>query len=131
MLLLDLSRSMKFVDGIDPQFEHHTRGNRLYYVDKYGNIPSRLKIAKKVIRDFINKRSNDQLGLVGFAEFPISLCPLTLDHNILIDYLENASLEKIGALGDTAIGDGIGASLNGLRSSNANSKLIILLTDGK
>ena len=130
ILLLDLSRSMKFVDGINPNFEHTTQGNRLYYYDKYDTVPSRLQIAKKVIRDFINKRTNDQLGLVGFAEFPIALCPPTLDHNILIEYLESASLEKIGALGDTAIGDGMGVALNGLKHSKANSKLIILLTDG-
>ena len=130
VLLLDLSRSMKFIDGTHPDFEHITRGNRLYYYDKYGTIPNRLQIAKKVIKDFIRKRPNDQLGLVVFAEFPLSLCPLTLDHNILIEYLEDVSLERIGALGDTAIGDGIGIAINSLRTSKAKSKLVILLTDG-
>ncbi|HMR88892.1 MAG TPA: VWA domain-containing protein, partial [Saprospiraceae bacterium] len=55
-------------------------------------------------------------------------CPLTTDHNILLDFL--GSLE-VGMLQDgTAIGMGLATAVNRLKDSDAKSKIIILLTDG-
>ena len=89
---------------------------------------NRLYVVKEVVRDFIRKRPNDRVGIVIFGGRSYTLCPLTLDQNILLQFLDRA---KVGMLEDgTAIGDGIATSLNRLRKLKSKSKIIILLTDG-
>jgi len=90
---------------------------------------NRLTSAKKNSQEFILKRQNDRLGLVVFGEFAIAKCPLTFDHNMLINIVERL---KLGEVGDsTAIGEALVTCLNRLRGSEAKSKVIILLTDGE
>jgi Ca-activated chloride channel family protein len=90
--------------------------------------PDRLSVSKQVAADFINHRTYDGIGLVVFAAECYTQCPLTHDHQILIDYLK--SLE-CGQLEDgTAIGMGLAAAVNRLKDSQAKSKVILLLTDG-
>jgi len=112
MLAVDVSTSMRAEDFLINGERH----NRLYVV-------------KKVVRDFINKRQNDRIGIVAFAGRPYTLCPLTFDHGWLLQQLDRA---EIGMIEDrTAIGSAIAISTNRLRASTAKSKLIILLTDGR
>jgi Ca-activated chloride channel family protein len=74
-------------------------------------------------------RENDQMGLVVFGEEAFTQCPLTLDHGILTGFLEDL---EIGVAGDrTAIGSAVGTAVKRLRDSAAESKVIILLTDGR
>lgn len=90
--------------------------------------PNRLEAAKKVAADFVNSRSNDRIGVVIFAGESFTQCPITTDHNVLlaaIDNIHNGLLED-----GTAIGSGLGTSVDRLRSSQAKSRVIILLTDG-
>lgn len=90
---------------------------------------NRLEVAQEVVADFVAARPNDQLGLVVFGEHAFTQCPLTLDHDVLGSLL--ARLE-IGMAGDaTAIGDAIGIAIKRLRDSMAESKVIVLLTDGR
>ena len=91
--------------------------------------PSRMAAAKDVVRDFIQRRSNDRIGAVVFAENAYTLCPLTLDYSILSQMIADLQL---GVIEDraTAIGNALGVSINRLRKSDAKSKTIILLTDG-
>lgn len=94
-----------------------------------GKRRNRLYVVKNVVRDFIEGRHNDRIGIVAFARQPYTLCPLTLDYDWLIQQLDRA---KIGMVkGGTAIGSAIAASTNRLRESIAKSKIIILLTDGR
>jgi Ca-activated chloride channel family protein len=91
--------------------------------------PNRLEAAKKVAIDFVNKRVADRMGIVIFSGESFTQCPLTTDHGILI-----SAIEKIrnGLLEDgTAIGSGLGTSVDRLRTSHTKSKVIILLTDGE
>ncbi len=89
---------------------------------------NRLGAAKEVMEEFIKSRHNDRIGLVVFARFSFTQCPLTLDYGVLLDLLENID---IGMIEDgTAIGTAIANSVNRLRDSKAKSKIIILLTDG-
>ncbi len=90
---------------------------------------NRLEAAKAVATDFIKGRHNDRIGLVVFAGQSFTQCPLTLDYGILLKFLNDI---KIGMIEDgTAIGMGIATCVNRLRSSEAKSKVVILLTDGR
>lgn len=90
--------------------------------------PSRFQAAKDVAVKFVNRRSNDNMGLVVFAGESLSLMPLTYDRAALINAIQHVEL---GDLNDgTAIGDGLASAVNRLISGKAKSKSIILLTDG-
>jgi Ca-activated chloride channel family protein len=89
---------------------------------------NRLEVAKDVISDFIQKRSTDRLGLVIFAGASYTKCPLTIDYDLLKDFLEAT---RIGELEDgTALGMALATSVNRIRTSKSKTKIIILLTDG-
>ncbi len=95
--------------------------------------PNRVEALKAIAEKFIEKRSNDNIGLTFFAGEAYTQCPLTADHAVLMSLYKNADGEMAarGVINDgTAIGDGIMNSLLRLRESKAKSKVIILLTDG-
>ncbi len=90
---------------------------------------NRLTVAKKVLADFIKGRKTDRIGLVVFAGESFTQCPLTLDYDIILEYLKQIDF---GMIEDgTAIGMAIANCVNRLRYSKAKSKVIILLTDGE
>ncbi len=90
---------------------------------------NRLYVAKEVVKDFIKGRENDRIGMVVFAGAAYTQCPLTLDYDVLLQFLEKV---QIGMVEDgTAIGSAIGVCVNRLKSSKAKSKVVILLTDGR
>ncbi len=92
---------------------------------------NRLEAAKQVIGDFIAQRPYDRIGLVIFASEAFSQTPLTLDHQMVERSLDQVELSTEYGLEDgTAIGLGIANAANMLVNSNADSKVIILLTDG-
>ncbi len=91
---------------------------------------SRLELSKQVIRDFINRRPNDRIGLVSFATHPYVLSPLTLSHSHPLRELE-ALLSEREKNARTAIGSAIAASSTRLEQRESRSdRLIILVTDG-
>jgi Ca-activated chloride channel family protein len=111
VLLLDLSTSME-----TPDFSRN------------GQRQTRIESAKQVISEFISKRKDDRIGMVGFAALPYSIAPLTLDHSWLVQRMDGL---RTGMLEDgTAIGDAIASAVNRLRDSKAKSRIVILLTDG-
>ena len=90
--------------------------------------PNRLEAAKNVAIDFVNKRLTDRIGVVIFSGESFTQCPLTTDHGVLTQAIQSI---RNGLLEDgTAIGAGLGTSVDRLRSSTSKSKVIILLTDG-
>ncbi|MFC1576688.1 VWA domain-containing protein [Candidatus Omnitrophota bacterium] len=90
---------------------------------------NRLDAVKDVIKDFIERRPNDKIGMIVFAGRSYTVCPLTLDHGWL---LRNLDRVEIGMIEDgTAIGSGISSALNRLKDTKAKDKVIILLTDGR
>ncbi|MDP8269395.1 MAG: VWA domain-containing protein [Candidatus Tenebribacter davisii] len=90
---------------------------------------NRLEAAKKVAADFIEKRRNDRIGLVVFSDNAYTQCPLTLDYNILMSIMDKVSIDEDAS--GTAIGMGIATSVARLKDSQAKSKVIILITDGR
>jgi len=91
--------------------------------------PTRLEAAKEVIDDFITRRVNDRIGIVVFGREAYTLCPLTLDYNVVRNLVSGLELGTVDGRG-TAIGNGAGTAINRLRSSDADSKVMVLLTDG-
>lgn len=90
---------------------------------------TRLTVVKDVVTEFVGNRENDRMGIVVFGEEAFTQCPLTLDHNILLSFLD---MLKIGIAGDsTAIGSAIGIATKRLKDLKSESKVIILLTDGR
>jgi Ca-activated chloride channel family protein len=82
-----------------------------------------------VVKDFIEWRENDRIGMVVFAGQAYTQCPLTLDYDVLLQFLEKV---EIGMVEDgTAIGSAIGVCVSRLKTSKAKSKVVILLTDGR
>lgn len=117
MLTLDVSRSMEHKD--------------LAQAEK-----SRLQVAKEVVADFASGRQTDRMGVVVFAGESFTQCPLTLDHSLLLDFLDGVEIPaKQTRHADwhdsTAIGMALINACNRLRRSEAESKVIILLTDGE
>ena len=112
LLVLDTSESMRALD-----------------FKREGKRVNRLEVVKQVVRDFIKKRPNDRIGLVVFGEEAFTQCPLTLDHGIVMDFLDNI---KIGMAGSaTALGQAIGIGVNRMKDLKSKSKIMIALTDGR
>jgi len=89
----------------------------------------RLEAAKQSIRTFIEGRPSDRIGLVGFASVASTRCPLTLDHEMLQQLLDEVDFAPRNESG-TAIGMGLATAVNRLRDSDARSRVVVLLTDG-
>jgi len=90
--------------------------------------PNRLEASKQVAMDFISERPYDRIGLVVYAGESFTQCPLTTDHDVLLnlfDGIQNGMIED-----GTAIGMGLATSVSRLKDSEAISKVVILLTDG-
>ncbi len=94
-----------------------------------GEEVDRLMAVKKVVSDFIKNRLSDRIGMVVFGDMAYTQTPLTLDYDVLLNFLDQV---EIGAAGDaTAIGDAIALSVKRLKDLPGKSKIIILLTDGR
>ena len=111
---------------------------------------NRLTAAKMVFKEFVlggehfAGRPDDLIGMITFAGYPDSHCPLTLDRAFLLERLEQTAIvsPQEGPEEDgTAIGDAIALAVERFRAldrrrrtSSANrikSKIMILLTDGE
>ncbi len=91
--------------------------------------PNRIEAAKQVAADFVSGRRSDRLGLVVFAADAFTQAPLTLDYDVVTTLLGEL---EVGIIDDgTAIGMGLATAVKRLQGSDADSKVIILLTDGR
>ena len=95
--------------------------------------PSRIDAAKTVAGEFISGRSDDNIGLTIFAGEAFTQCPMTTDHQSLLNLLGGVrtDLAERGLIEDgTAIGMGLANAVSRLKDSKTKSKVVILLTDG-
>lgn len=90
--------------------------------------PNRIEAAKATALKFIDGRPTDRIGLVIFAGESFTQCPITIDHNVLKEQLQQI---KSGMLEDgTAIGMGLATAVDRLRNAKGKSRVVILMTDG-
>lgn len=123
VVALDLSGSMRAVmENLPPDLEQ-------YLTEREGPVPNRLDAAKAVLRDFIARRKSDRIGVVVFGRSAYVVSPPTLDYQLLDSLVSKMQLDAIDGNG-TAIGDALGVAVARLRSSDAKSRVIVLLTDG-
>jgi len=122
MLAVDVSGSMTSEDFV----EDGKRRDRLY-------------VTKAAVRDFINNRKarvtdrygTDRVGLLLYASYAWIQTPLTLDYGLLEHDLKRVYIDQRDEKHNrTAIGSAIGLAVSNLSKSQAESKVIILLTDG-
>ena len=111
VLVIDSSDSMRQM-GFDPN-------------DPYKN---KFDVVKEVVGDFIEKRKDDRIGMVTFADVAFIASPLTFEKDFLTNITE---MQELGMAGKrTAINDALVQAYNLLSKSKAKSKIVILLTDG-
>lgn len=111
-------------EGIDMVLSMDVSGSMLAEDFK----PNRIEAAKKVALEFVDMRPSDRIGLVIFSGESFTMCPITIDHNVL---KEQIMASKSGMIQDgTSIGMGLATAVDRLRRSQAKSKVIILMTDG-
>lgn len=111
MLALDVSNSMSTAD-----------------IRAGSGVLSRMQAVKAVVKEFVENRLKDKLGLVVFGSTAYLQAPLTLDRNLVAQLVSQL---EVGMAGDgTAIGDGIGVSIKHIEKIAGETKAIILLTDG-
>lgn len=112
MLAIDISQSMEAHDfkGAD------------------GQAVDRLTAVKSVVRDFIDRRKGDRIGLIVFGQGAFPQSPLTLDHATVLLLLDEVRIGMAGP--QTAIGDAIGVAVKMTEQSKASEKVLVLLTDG-
>jgi Ca-activated chloride channel family protein len=92
------------------------------------NQVQRIDAVKQVLSEFIERRRGDRMGLILFGTNAYLQAPLTFDNNTVRRFLLEAQLGFAGR--ETAIGDAIGLSVKRLRDRPADSRVLILLTDG-
>ncbi len=123
MLCLDVSGSMRAMDFV-----------------AQGEPQERVAVVREAVRHFIDNRKVragaryglDRIGLVLYAGYAWTQCPLTLDYGVLDREVANADVDdQDQSKQGTAIGSAMGLAVSKLRKSEAKSKVIILLTDGR
>ena len=112
MLAVDVSESMRATD-----------------LQLKGEQVDRLTVVKSVLDEFIEKRSQDRMGLILFGSNAYLQTPLTFDRKTLKKLLNESAIGIAGQ--STAIGDAIGLALKRLQDRPTDSKVLILLTDGQ
>jgi Ca-activated chloride channel family protein len=111
---------------------------------------SRMEVTKQVVEQFIgggeslDGRPNDLVGLITFARYADTICPLTLSHESLLYLIQELKIESRPNEDGTAFGDALALAAARLRTAEERygtdddsaaeytiqSKVIILLTDG-
>lgn len=91
---------------------------------------NRLEVAKRVVNGFIQKRVNDRVGLVVFGVDAYLQSPLTVEHQIITDIVEELDFDSVDGRG-TAVGDAIALAASRMIDSKAKSKIVLLITDGE
>ena len=111
LLAVDVSGSMDFPD-----------------MQWQGQEISRLELVKRLFGDFIIERHGDRVGLILFGSKAYLQAPLTFDRQTVRTWLDDASPGIAGS--NTAIGDAIGLAVKRLRERPADSRVLVLITDG-
>ncbi len=90
---------------------------------------SKFELSKRIASGFIDRREGDNIGVVAFGSFAFTASPVSYDHEGIKALLDMLEVEIAGK--NTAIGEGIAQSLRTLTFTDAKTKVIVLVTDGK
>lgn len=140
--------SQVFVEGIAIQIVIDTSGSMQDLdLSPAGRQMTRLDVVKDTVRRFIDGdgdlpgRTNDLVGMIRFARYADSVCPLTLDHDALLEVLAQTYITPGQEGNATAIGDGLALAVERMKDLKRTtgsgqqlvikSRIVILLTDGE
>lgn len=128
-MVLDVSGSMMALDMSDIE------RNRII------KERTRLDVVKEVFSEFVEKRTDDLIGIITFGGYATTLSPLTTDHAALLHILKGVDVpkqlyDKNGRILNreellTAIGDALVTGCARLENAEPESKIIVLLSDGE
>lgn len=121
----ELTSQVQAKEGIDIMMAMDVSGSMLARDLK----PDRLQALKKVASEFVAERPNDRMGIVIYAGESYTKTPITSDKNILMNAIQSIEYDRTIKDG-TAIGMGLATAVSRIKDSPAESKIIILLTDG-
>jgi len=96
--------------------------------DKHDRLQSKYTTTLTLSKDFIDKRHDDNMGVVIFGTFAYTASALTYDLASLSYLLDTTNVGLAGE--STAIGDAVMQALRALAYGQAKKKAIVLLTDG-
>jgi Ca-activated chloride channel family protein len=116
------------VDGIDIVLVLDASGS-MQFADYGANQKNRFEVAKDEAIYFVEKRTNDAIGLVIFGNEAISRIPITHDKKMVVRMIKELQLGDIDANG-TKLATAMLSAANRLKCSESKSKIMILLTDG-
>lgn len=122
---LGFSREEQLTEGIDIQIALDISGSMAAEDFQPRN---RLTVAKDVMKEFVQKRIGDRIGIVVFAGQALTKAPLTTDHPMLQLLLDSIELNTLPD--GTAIGMALASAANRLKTSEAETKIVVLVTDG-
>ncbi len=112
LLALDLSQSMDVKE----------------FPDAGGKQLARVDAVKKVVSDFVGRRTGDRIGLVAFGDAPYPLAPFTMDHALVETLIADAVPGMAGPR--TSLGDALGLAIKMFEKTSVPEKVLIVLTDG-
>ncbi len=118
-------REQNLTEGIDIQIVLDVSGSMAAEDFQPRN---RLAVAKDVMREFVDRRRADRIGIVIFAGNTLTRAPLTSDHQVLRLLLDSIELNTLPD--GTAIGMALAAGAARLKDSEAKTRVIVLVTDG-
>ena len=111
MLTLDVSGSMEEND-----------------FDINGRPMTRLEMVKHLAKDFIQKRTGDNLGLVIFGSEAYTYAPLSPDTKTLTGLMNEIGIGIAG--NQTAMGEALALAVQSVTSVPDNARIVILMSDG-
>lgn len=119
VLLVDRSRSM------DQPFGEGYRRSGIYDA----SVPSKGRVARSLLADFVGRRGNDLFGLVAFSTFPIPILQLTGNHDIVQAAIQAGNVGR--GLSETNIGAGLERALSFFEDMPyTGSRIVVLVSDG-
>jgi Ca-activated chloride channel family protein len=92
--------------------------------------PNRLERARRKLRDLLQLLKGERLGLVAFAGESVVLCPLTLDYEAFVLFLDYLDTDLIPVQG-TDLGGAVAAAVQGFEENSPRRRHILLITDGE
>ena len=89
---------------------------------------SKFEVVKELVKQFLQKRFDDNVGVVVFGSFAYPASPITYDIKALFFILDYLEVSIAG--NNTAIGEAIDEAVKLLKKGDAKKKAIVLFTDG-
>jgi len=96
--------------------------------DINGRPTTRLNIVKNLARDFIQKRTGDNVGLVIFGSEAYTYAPISPDTKTLEELLGEIGIGMAG--NQTAMGDALALAIQTASAVPENARIVILMSDG-